>query len=1274
MTQVETIADDLVVSLPLPLAQLYRRAQTSVRGEDRHLHAYYLGEATLKLAASLRIGIVLQAGLEPESPLARRLEKLCMPMLGEWVGFLRESTSYLRQRPDTDLLPLAGCHEELLAHRALPAVTAFAQAVTGEADGEHLPLQPQFVRENLQQGVMGFFTILTSYRNRVIGHGSPKLRGYYERVGPLLMEAVCEVLRLPCLFGNLTMAVCRLQPNPDGKQIVHEWRKLTNLASLMFSGGELDVDFAVPGSGIIEPGQVYFVAPRVRVPLHPLVVYYEDQNDRERVGFLNDTTVRKSTGEAGNEDLVVRRCEFLDYATGDHLRGVDVQRELSQLLKRLRGRAVSDTEVAELTSPGQPLRGKLSDSVPAGVTVGDFQLLGELGRGAMGIVYRASQRSLDRVVALKVVPPMLAADPVFLSRFAREIAALARCEHPNLVKIITSGTDRDRHFYAMELVEGADLSALYRFLRQTDSEASSPDAALELAAAVAATQSKASQATTPDRQSGKPAESAPMEPMGSPPVSGNVGSAPQAEMASIERDLDAGGAASTSAAARQTPRGHARQWAALFAAAADGLAHLHARGIIHRDLKPGNLMLTQNAERLVIMDLGLAQVQDRTQGLTQASTRWLGTLRYCSPEQLRWNMLDIDERADIYGFGATLYEIMTLHPLFDGDSESRLIEQILHQQPREPRHILKALDRDLNEIIMHCLEKDRGQRYPSARAVADDLRRYCQGLPVSVRPLSKVQKLSRWTKNNPRMAALTMLVASLLWIVSIGASTGVVILSRLLTQTREAQQQAQSQSKRAQAAELERAALEVREDASDFAMVREQIRADRFDEAHRTLQDALRRATASSRLQNRLPDWNRLRNVVQFYRGVDTTWNYWGEEDYARVLSEAGKSLALVGALETSHWWESLPSQDLSRDEQKRLATEAYRLLMIYSAVHTVGGSVLLERLADAPAGDVSAARTQAVAILQRALPPLRQAQSWELSELKMKSTASEIMENLNRDLLVELGEASEQVFFPQAKSAFSESDYYFLGLMYFVTVRAESGKNPICETTARASDGPIPPDDGPTAVVTQGLLSRRLLQALSRYTISKGESPLETSELLLRTAAGTERRFWPCFALGRTLFFEGHYAEAELAFGTCIAVRPQYARGYEQRALMRALEGRQVAASHSERGKQLQQLARLDSNRALALAGEANDPATFWSRADLHYVLDEPATAIKFYLRAVLEEPDVHQKVNRRNNLSCAVRLAKQLLADQSAATDARNDARELLETLASRQQTTSP
>jgi WD40 repeat protein/serine/threonine protein kinase len=356
----------------------------------------------------------------------------------------------------------------------------------------------------------------------------------------------------------------------------------------------------------------------------------------------------------------------------------------------------------------------------------------------MGIVYKARQRSLNRWVALKVLPPGLAADPVALARFRREIAALERCEHPNLVKILTSGSDGDRHYYAMELVEGTNLADLFVVLASWRRQRGRPLCEEHLAAAV----SSSSEMVQQQRLLATRADADPTQGDPQPRASERLGPPAPPDL-SGGRDLD-------------------QRLAELFADAADALAHLHARGVLHRDLKPGNLMLTADGKRLVIMDLGLAQLKDRSQGLTRTGTRWVGTLRYCSPEQLQWNLLDVDERADVYGLGATLYELIALAPLFDADSETRLIEQVLRRDPRDPRIFDPSVPRDLAAIALGCLDKDRGRRYAGARELADDLRRFCAGQPVRVRPASAPQRLWRWCRRNPAVASLTAAVALLL--------------------------------------------------------------------------------------------------------------------------------------------------------------------------------------------------------------------------------------------------------------------------------------------------------------------------------------------------------------------------------------------------------------------------------------------------------------------------------------------------------------------------------
>jgi hypothetical protein len=224
MNDTPSARTDAVSLLPLPLAQLYRRACNAKTSQDRHHHAFYLAEATLKLAACLRIGIALGTGLESRSPLARTLESLCLPSIGHWVGFLRDTTEYLRQRPDVVLLPLAGHHEALLRASALPAVRQLAQRASRGGADDAPPVTPEQAREASRQGVLGFFNLLAAYRNQVFGHGAQRLSAFYEELGPLLLAATAEVLQQECLFGGLTLAVARLAPDVAGRSVSLIWQ------------------------------------------------------------------------------------------------------------------------------------------------------------------------------------------------------------------------------------------------------------------------------------------------------------------------------------------------------------------------------------------------------------------------------------------------------------------------------------------------------------------------------------------------------------------------------------------------------------------------------------------------------------------------------------------------------------------------------------------------------------------------------------------------------------------------------------------------------------------------------------------------------------------------------------------------------------------------------------------------------------------------------------------------------------------------------------------
>jgi hypothetical protein len=279
--------DDLLRRLPLPLAQLYRRARNGKTPVDRHHNAYYLAEATLKLAASARIGEALLAGPDHQSPLARSLEQLCLPSVGHWVGFLRESSDYLRARLDAALLPLASTHEALTRHEALPAVREFAERASVGVDDEQPPIAPETASQAARRGIMGFFELVASYRNQVFGHGAQRPPAFYDELGGLLLAASAEVLHSEALFGGLTLAVARLTSGDSARSLRVEWQGLQGFASFMLATESVGLE---PDPSEEVARRVYFVAKGVRVPLHPLVVYHEDRSERERVGFLNPSS------------------------------------------------------------------------------------------------------------------------------------------------------------------------------------------------------------------------------------------------------------------------------------------------------------------------------------------------------------------------------------------------------------------------------------------------------------------------------------------------------------------------------------------------------------------------------------------------------------------------------------------------------------------------------------------------------------------------------------------------------------------------------------------------------------------------------------------------------------------------------------------------------------------------------------------------------------------------------------------------------------------------
>lgn len=182
--------------------------------------------------------------------------------------------------------------------------------------------------------------------------------------------------------------------------------------------------------------------------------------------------------------------------------------------------------------------------------------------------------------------------------------------------------------------------------------------------------------------------------------------------------------------------------------AAEALAHAHERGVVHRDVKPSNLILDSSA-RIWLTDFGLAKSPD-DQSLSFAGAM-IGTPRYMSPEQASAASNLVDHRSDIYSLGASLYELLSGRPVFDGDSPLHVIQQILKEEPKRLDKVQPEVPRDLVTVVMKCLNKDPSQRYASAKELADDLRSVSEGRPIKARRASTLEVFGKWLNRHAKV-------------------------------------------------------------------------------------------------------------------------------------------------------------------------------------------------------------------------------------------------------------------------------------------------------------------------------------------------------------------------------------------------------------------------------------------------------------------------------------------------------------------------------------------
>jgi serine/threonine protein kinase/pimeloyl-ACP methyl ester carboxylesterase len=354
--------------------------------------------------------------------------------------------------------------------------------------------------------------------------------------------------------------------------------------------------------------------------------------------------------------------------------------------------------------------GKISSLEP-NIKIGDFLIEKRLGSGGMGIVYQARQLSLDRYVALKVLPPGLTMTQSAVERFHREAKAAAKLHHTNIVAIYAEGEESGTCYYAMELIEGQTLDNIINSIREfRDTKGE---------------ESKLEEKYETDLQRHSPA--------------------PVLNPSSLKTQ--------TAFTGHGSGQEYFDTLARLIADVADALDYAHKNGIVHRDVKPSNLMLGSDG-RLSLMDFGVARMlEEQSKTLTGS---FIGTPYYMSPEQISGATDKINHRTDIYSLGVTLYELLTLQLPFTADNREQIISQILNKEPIRPRQLNDKIPLDLETICCKAIDKEPDKRYQSGRELAEDLRRYINRYVIKAKRSGPIDRMFKFVRRHKVPVAMAI--------------------------------------------------------------------------------------------------------------------------------------------------------------------------------------------------------------------------------------------------------------------------------------------------------------------------------------------------------------------------------------------------------------------------------------------------------------------------------------------------------------------------------------
>ncbi len=701
------IDESLAQRLPLPLSLLYLKAVDARSPIVLHQSAYYLWEAALKLQAITAIACLDQFTVDDDK-LTAIVKKLSAPGIGDWWNIVK---TLLPPLAESKIEGFSDAHNFLLNPSGRSdlkrVVKLFANLESWNSGQEKTPSKVV---------LSALFDRLTNYRNVVIGHGAVGLSAddFYLTQGQVLLEGIGELLVYwHPLCGRTLVHVVEFKRRDSGGWIV-EWDNLTGPRPRSREPLQLTLaDATNVGANELPVNRTLYVVSSRQSPLlddmkplRPLAIFLDDVND---VALLNAAEI----GEWS-------QAHYLAYSSSRQDKRKELADEQRLFLSHVARRPIAQGEfnhwVADSLANQSPVPSVAAEvltpkpierSHTEGKRIGGYEVISELGRGGMGIVYRAIQPGVNRQVALKQL--MKVGDSKTKGRFEQEIKALGKVRHPNLAQVFASGVDGEQSFFTMELVEGAPLSTICQHLKAISTNPGTLSADTWT--------STVSSACMAARASEKPVTAVAVGTVVSDPPMIEAETSPK-------RPVGSG-----------RPLEYVRQIVELIrqvAMAADAL-HQAKPTIIHRDIKPGNIMVTSDGKTAVLVDLGVAQMAEDDKDWKTATREPIGTVRYASPEQLNTDKLTAT--ADVYSLGATLWELLTLKPFLeinDNRPSAANYTKIQTQLPKSVRQFNPAVPHVLDVIIQKCVAKTAGDRYPSAKALADDLHRWLNGEPVAL--------------------------------------------------------------------------------------------------------------------------------------------------------------------------------------------------------------------------------------------------------------------------------------------------------------------------------------------------------------------------------------------------------------------------------------------------------------------------------------------------------------------------------------------------------------